>query len=125
MAKDTGLREEKCLGELPERGLEAHTGYNGSGRESTKPPAGGRKFKIQNSKRKYGKLPTFPPCDNTKARQHESTSSRKARFPLPISFSLCLTAQTKRRPGYGLQPFSFDLLPAIHALAEVPFVEPI
>jgi len=35
MAKDTGLREEKCLGELPERGLEAHTGYNVLPRKST------------------------------------------------------------------------------------------
>jgi len=49
---------------------------------------------------------------------------RVAQFPLPIGFNLCLTAQTKRRPGYGFQPFSFDLLPAIHALAEVPFIEP-
>ncbi len=43
---------------------------------------------------------------------------------LPIGFSLCLTAQTKRRPGYGLQPFLFNRLPAIHALAKVPFIEP-
>jgi len=43
MAKDTGLREEKCLGELPENGTEAHRDYNGSGRKSTKPPQTARK----------------------------------------------------------------------------------
>ena len=33
MAKDTGLREEKCLGELPKGGTEPHTNYNASGWE--------------------------------------------------------------------------------------------
>jgi len=31
MAKDTGLREEKCLEELPERFSASHTNYNASG----------------------------------------------------------------------------------------------
>jgi len=33
MAKDTGLREEKCLGELLEGFSASHTDYNGSGQE--------------------------------------------------------------------------------------------
>ncbi len=33
MAKDTGLREEKCLGELPKGGTEPHRDYNGSGQK--------------------------------------------------------------------------------------------
>ncbi len=42
MAKDTGLREEKCLGELPEQFT--HTDYNGSGQKIyEEPPAGGRR----------------------------------------------------------------------------------
>jgi len=53
MAKDTGLREEKCLGELPEGGTEAHRDYNVLPRKSTKPQTadrGQRKSQISNSK---------------------------------------------------------------------------
>ena len=58
MTKDTGLREEECLGESSENLsallTETHTDYNVSPRKSTKPQQtadrGLRKFKIQNPK---------------------------------------------------------------------------
>lgn len=79
MAKDTGLREEKCLGELSERGLEAHTGYNVLPRKSTKPQTadrGQRNSKISNSKFKTEiwetfHMPTLRQDESTKARKHE------------------------------------------------------
>ncbi len=44
MTKDTGLREEKCLDELPEGFSASHTDYNGSGQKIyEEPPAGGRR----------------------------------------------------------------------------------
>jgi len=52
MAKDTGLREEKCLGELPERFGALHTDYNGSGQEiyETTADRGPRSAETQNPK---------------------------------------------------------------------------
>ncbi len=137
MTKNTGLREEKCLGELPEDFSTSHTDYNVSGQEiyetaGRRPEIPNPKFPIPNKIQylkfqfRNGNMGNFPHSHPAKARKHDGTKARarpKGAL-LPIGFSLCLTAQTKRRPGYGLQPFLFNRLPAIHALAKVPFIEP-